>query len=206
MNSPALIAPLRLFSLLVVFLAACAPTPTPVLDSFSTSAPPPTSEAFMPVEGPPAGKTLFVSIESAQQCGFYCSCPAIEAVRSPYDIFQGKIELAWSGFFDSTEAAWSAVKKESGTIGLYTFYNLASADLQLFAALPFSTPKGGVNIVAMDASGAILIQMQHGVVRVGAGERLGQRSVRSHDNQCRILYIDTLVNHGFVDDSAVILK
>ena len=178
-------------------------TPSP---EFTTVTPPPTVEGFPSSTVFPAGQFLFIAVSGRQECGVFCDCPAIEAVQDTFTFQDGKLILNWSASNAATTQNWSDLRSELGAFGLYAYYSLTSGGLVAFSALPFQPKQQDYSIESVDTSGRIAVRTSGGLVSVDPGKNIQQQAVSMGGGPCLIRATTTLTNHGFLDDTQVVLR
>ena len=114
--------------------------------------------------------------------------------------------LNWSASNAATTQNWSDLRSELGAFGLYAYYDLVSGGEETFGSLPFSPKRQDFSIEAVDVSGRIAVHTPDGLAAVEPGKRIQLQSVFLGDGLCRIRTTTTLTNHGFLDDTQVILR
>ena len=196
--------------LLPILLLACTGlpggatvTPSP---EFTTVTPPPTVEGFPSSTVFPVGQFLFIAVSGRQECGVFCRCPAIEAVQDPFTFQDGKLVLNWSASNAATTQNWSDLRSELGAVGLYAYDSLTSGRLVAFSALPFQPKQQDYSIESVDTSGRIAVRMSGGLVSIDPGKNIQQQAVSMGGGLCFIRGTTTLTNHGFLDDTQVVLR
>jgi len=193
-----------------LWLTACASVPasTALLptDEFHTVTPLPTIEAFEGISTIPNEQFLFIGVTGATRHGVFCDPPVVEALREPFAFYSESLELWWSGFYELSEQSWVDLRAERGAIGLYAFYDLSSARIQLFSELPYTTPDGDFIVTAVDADGTVAVRLGYSTTRIEQGKSIRQQSTSSAGGLCRIMSTTTLTNYGFIRDEQVTLR
>lgn len=189
-------------------LAACAPaTPPPLTpDEFQTVTPLPTIDSFTAVSAIPDGMFLFIAVSGSQRCGVFCDCPAVEAVQDPFDFYNDKLNLNWSGSHPPVDQGWAELRAENRAIGLYSFYSLTKSNLETFTALPYSTPDEHFIVTGVDENGAIAVKMGNDTSLIQSKKGISQQNTRLADGLCTILFTTTLKNYGFISDEQVTVR
>jgi hypothetical protein len=189
-------------------LAACTPaTPPPLTpDEFQTVTPLPTIDSFTGVSAIPDGLFLFIAVSGSQRCGAFCNCPAVEAVQDPFDFYDNKLDLNWSGSHPPSDQGWAELRAENQAIGLYSFYNLTESNLKTFTTLPYSTPDEQFIVTGVDENGAIAVKMGNDTSLIPPNERIQQQNTRLAGGLCTILFTTTLKNYGFISDEQVTVR